>query len=132
MKETKPERIKTTNQLWQKTWVDAYKSSQKYQVPYRYWKEFKGKVKIGTQLVDDVSMMYARDLEVNAEIDISRLIGPFDRSQKVKIAKLGLGELRSFYTEDYVAYLEPYLNKDPLVLLTPTSRERYLSKYNQE
>src|SRR3989304_1536981 len=42
---------------------------EEFEVPYRYWKRFKGLVKINDSLVKNVSYMYARRLDIKAEID---------------------------------------------------------------
>lgn len=98
---------------------------EKFEVPYRYWKDFKCKLKIDGAIVDNVSKMYARRLDLNTRVDARYLTDIFDKSDKVKTAKLGLGELRSFMTKDYVEFMTPYFEKDRLAVLTPEAREHF-------
>lgn len=100
---------------------------EKYEVPYRYWKQFKGKVIIEGEMTINVSYMYARNLEINADIDPTPLTELFDKSGKVKSEKLGLGEVRSFRVKDYCDFVIPYLEKDKLILLIPEAR-KYFNK----
>lgn len=105
--------------------VHAHWLEEKLEVPYRYWKRFSGKLNINGTIIDNVSNMYARKLDLDVKIDSRHLTDIFDKTDKVKIAKLGLGELRSFMTKDYVDFMTPYFEKDKLVILTPESRKHF-------
>lgn len=105
--------------------VHTHWLEEKYEVPYRYWKQFKGKVMINGKITTNVSYMYARNLKINAEINSSRITKLFDKSDKVKIESLGLGEIRSFRTKDYCDFMIPYLERDRLILLAPEARRYF-------
>jgi len=96
-----------------------------FEVPYRYWKQFKGKVKMGDELVNNVSYMYARRLDVNARIDSKHLTDIFDVTDCVKCEKLGLGEVRGFRAQDYVRSIQPHFGKDKLAVLLPEVRKHF-------
>lgn len=98
---------------------------EKYEVPYRYWKQFKGQIKIKEKLVENVSYMYARRLDTVVTIDSNHLTTAFEKTGKVKVEKLGLGELRSFGTKDYVEFMIPYFEKDGLVALRQEDRKGF-------
>lgn len=109
--------------------VQVHWLEEKFQVPYRYWKEFKGFIRCGGATVENTSLMYARNLHINATIDPSFLTNQFESSASVRKTRLGLGFLKAFHTRDYVNFISPYLEKDPLVLLSADARERF---HNQE
>ncbi|UCB56967.1 MAG: AAC(3) family N-acetyltransferase [Candidatus Omnitrophota bacterium] len=103
---------------------------EKYEVPYRYWKQFKGKVMTNGKTITDVSYMYARNLEINADIDPGHLTELFDRTDKVKIERLGLGKVRSFRAKDYCDFMIPYFEKDKLAILKPEIK-KYFDEYGK-
>lgn len=94
---------------------------EKYEVAYRFWKQFKGQININGKLIDNVSYMYARRTDIDTEIDSSSMTRLFDESDKVSIEKIGLGHLRSFLVKDYVEFMTPYLEKDKNCLLPKDS-----------
>jgi len=98
---------------------------EKFEVPYRYWKQFKGKVRINSEIINNVSYMYARRLDVDTRIDSHRLTSEFEKTGKVKIEKIGLGELRSFRAKDYVEFIAPYFENDRLAVLLPEVRKYF-------
>ena len=99
---------------------------EKLEVPYRFWKKFEGNVKLSGKITRDVSFMYAKeDLEVLEDIDTSHITSEFDKSGKVKIEKIGLGQVRSFVARDYVDFVEPHLRKDKLAGLLPEARKYF-------
>ncbi len=98
---------------------------EKFEVPYRFWKRFSGQVKINNKFFNNVSYMYARRLDINTEIDSRHITDKFDRTDKVKIEKLGLGELRSFMTKDYVEFVSPYFESDKLIVLPAEGRKAF-------
>jgi len=95
---------------------------ERFEVPYRYWKQFKGQVKTKGELVKNISYMYARRLDTDVTIDSNHLTTAFEKTGKVKVEKLGLGELKSFRTKDYVEFMIPYFKKDRLVVLRTEDR----------
>jgi aminoglycoside 3-N-acetyltransferase len=98
---------------------------EKFEVPYRFWKRFIGQVKINNKLVNNISYMYARRLDINTEIDSRHITDKFDRTDKVKVEKLGLGELRGFMAKDYVEFVSPYFERDRLIVLPPEGRKAF-------
>jgi aminoglycoside 3-N-acetyltransferase len=105
--------------------VQVHWLEEKFRVPYRYFKRFEGLVRLGENTVNDVSSMYARRLDADATVDARHLTDIFDKTDKVKIASLGLGKIRSFYTRDYVAFMAPYFEEDKLAVLAPGARESF-------
>lgn len=105
--------------------VHVHWLEEKFEVPYRFWKRFSGTIRIDGAACENTSTMYARRIDLDAKIDSRRLTDIFDRTGKVKIAKLGLGEVRSFLTKDYVDFMTPYFQKDRLAILAPESRKNF-------
>ncbi len=98
---------------------------EKFEVPYRYWKQFKGKVRIAGKIENNVSYMFARRLDVGADIEYSHLAEAFEKTGKVNVEKLGLGHLRSFKVKDFVDFMNPYFEKDKLIVLLPEARKYF-------
>ena len=111
--------------LYNESVVHLHWLEERFEVPYRYWKQFKGQVKIKGELVKNISYMYARRLDTDATIDSNHLTTAFEKTGKVKVEKLGLGELRSFGTKDYVEFMIPYFEKDRLVALRQEDRKGF-------
>ena len=98
---------------------------EKYEVPYRYWKQFRGKIRINNKVESNVSYMYARKMELDVSIDSHHLTDKLEKTGKVKVVQIGLGELRSFLTKDYVEFITPYFKKDPLAVLNPEAKKYF-------
>ena len=105
---------------------------EELQVPYRHWKRFLGTVTNGEKTTEDVSYMYARNLDIKATIDTRAITTEFEKSGKVTVEKVGLGKIRCFPIMEYTKFLRPYIVNDPLFLLDTISRERYLRKIGDE
>ncbi len=98
-------------------------AEQRVGVPYRYWKEFHGRVRIGEQWEERTYRMYVRNLDLDPKIDLhavqQRLV---DRgkwhSQAVNYGLISLCRMR-----DFVEVVEEFLREDPWSLVTnrPTS-----------
>lgn len=97
---------------------------QSFNVPYRYWKTFRGIVRINGKEVENVSEMFARRLDIDATIDSNHLTVVFDKTDKVQTAKLGRGKIRSFRVKDYIHFMTPYFEQDVLAVLSKESRKR--------
>ena len=98
---------------------------ERFETPYRYWKQFKGQVKIKGELVKNISYMYARRLGTDVTIDSSHLATAFEKTGMVKVEKIGLGELKSFRTKDYVEFMIPYFKNDRLAVLRSEDRRNF-------
>jgi aminoglycoside 3-N-acetyltransferase len=108
--------------------VHVHWLEERYGVPYRYWKRFVGSVRLNGEIQSNVSYMYARQLDVNTDIDSHPLTDIFDKTEKVKIEPLGIGQIRCFRVQDYVQFMEPYFEKDKLAVLSPEAKA-YFSKH---
>ena len=95
---------------------------EKFKVPYRFWKTFKGSVRSGGRLFEDVSYMYARRKDINLEINTNHMTDKFEKTGMVNIQDLGLGRIASFTTKDYVDFITPFFEKDPLCALSSAAR----------
>lgn len=110
--------------------VQIHWLEEKFQVPYRSYKDITGTVEKDGVQIHNTARMYARDLTIEAQIDPSVFHNRFDQTGPVAKTNLGLGTIRTFMTRDYVAALSPHLERDRLALLTVASRERFAKKYS--
>lgn len=109
--------------------VHVHWLEEKYEVPYRYWKRFIGKIRVGGELQENVSYMFARRLDIDAEIDSRSLTDLFDKTDKVRKQPLGIGHIRSFGVRDYVQFMTPYFEKDKLAVLSPDARKYFQQNF---
>lgn len=98
---------------------------ERFEVPYRFWKRFIGQVKIKDKFFNNVSYMYARRLDIDTEINSRHITDKFDKTDKVKMERLGLGEVRGFMAKDYVEFVSPYFERDRLTVLPPEGRRAF-------
>ena len=101
---------------------------EQYEVPYRFWKRFIGKVKSKEKVNTNTSYLYARRLDINTILDTRKHTDNFEAQGGVKMQNLGLGKIKSFYIKQYVDYFRPIIEKDKLALLNDISREEFLKK----
>lgn len=88
-----------------------------FEVPYRYWKQFRGKIETAGLIMDDVSYMYARPQTGEIDIDTTPLTDVFQETDKVSTYNIGFGAVRSFLVKDYVDFMSPYFEKDKTAIL---------------
>lgn len=93
-------------------------TEQRVGVPYRYWKEFRGRVRMEEQWEERTYRMYVRDLDLDPKIDLhpvqQRLVerGKW-HSQAVNYGFISLCRMR-----DFVEAVEEFLQVDPWSLVT--------------
>ena len=105
--------------------VHVHWLEEKYEVPYRFRKRFAGSVRLNGEIQENISYMFARQLNTNTDIDSHPLTDIFDRSEKVNIEPLGIGHMRCFRVQDYVRFMEPHFAKDKLAVLTPEAKANF-------
>ena len=59
---------------------------EKYQVPYRFFKKFSGKVQCKNKLIETATQMYVRDLEVAVQNDFARAVDFLWAKDKIRIS----------------------------------------------
>ena len=93
-------------------------SEQRFDVPYRYWKDFHGLVQTKKGWEERTYRMYVRDLELNPQLTaepVKQLLT--ERNQWHSIV-LNYGEIASCSLKDFIAAVDHFLSADPWSLVT--------------
>ena len=93
-------------------------AEQRVGVPYRYWKEFHGKVRIGEGWEERVYRMYVRDLDLDPKIDLHPVQRRLEQRGKWQSRMLNYGFVSVCRMRDFLAVVEEFLRQDPWSLVT--------------
>jgi aminoglycoside N3'-acetyltransferase len=93
-------------------------AEQRVQVPYRYWKEFRGRVRMNDVWEERTYRMYVRDLDLDAQIDLHPVQARLVAQGKWHSQALNYGWLSLCRMQDFVAAVEDFLRADPWSLVT--------------
>ncbi len=93
-------------------------SEQRFQVPYRYWKDFTGKVRYGSQWKEATYRMYVRDLAINPQLTLAPVRAEMERKGIWKSVSLNYGSISVFQLRDFVSTVDHFLSVDPWSLVT--------------
>jgi len=96
-------------------------SEQRAQVPYRYWKEFTGKVRTPSGWEQRTYRMFVRDLDLDPHIDLHPVQNELIRRGQWAEAALNYGRISSCQLTDFVACVDEFLASDPWSLVTNRS-----------
>lgn len=92
-------------------------SEQRCGVPYRYWKEFTGLYKTAQGWERRTYRMFARDLEIDAHIELYPVQRALQSQGKWRAVPLNYGQVASCRLVDFVATVDQFLQKDPWALV---------------
>lgn len=87
-------------------------------VPYRFWKDFRGQVKTPGGWQERIYRMWARDLEIDAQIELYPVQALLEERTQWRSAKLNYGHVSAFRMADFVAAVYVFLQRDPWSLVT--------------
>jgi aminoglycoside N3'-acetyltransferase len=93
-------------------------SEQRAGVPYRYWKDFTGEVKIPTGWETRTYRMYARDLELNPQLDLRPIQKALEQRGRWRQVALNYGQVAACRLKDFVQAADELLAKDPRALVS--------------
>jgi aminoglycoside N3'-acetyltransferase len=93
-------------------------SEQRAEVPYRYWKEFNGKVMRGDQWQPASYKMFVRDMEIDARLEIYAIQDVLEEEGNWAQAKLNYGWISLCSLKDFVRITDDLLAKDPWCFVT--------------
>jgi aminoglycoside 3-N-acetyltransferase len=93
-------------------------SEQRAQVPYRYWKEFTGKVRTPSGWEQRTYHMFVRDLNLDPHIDLHPVQDELIRRGQWAEASLNYGRISSCTLTDFVVCVDEFLARDPWSLVT--------------
>lgn len=100
-------------------WVE-----QRLQVPYRYWKEFRGQVCTGDQWEEKTYRMFVRDLALDPRIDLHPVQHRMEQREQWLSRPLNYGFLSLCRMGDFVKTVEEFLRQDPWSLVTNPPENR--------
>lgn len=92
-------------------------AEQRVGVPYRYWKEFKGQVKIGGVWEERTYRMYVRDLDLNPRLDLHGVQNRLEERGQWQSQRLNYGAVSLCRMKDFVQAVEECLRADPWSLV---------------
>lgn len=93
-------------------------SEQRAQVPYRYWKEFSGRVRRDGEWQDASYKMFVRDMDVDAKIEIYSMQALMERENNWAAVKLNYGLISMCTFADFLAAAADFLSQDPWIFVT--------------
>lgn len=93
-------------------------SEQRAHVPYRYWKEFSGVVRLGNRPITRTYRMYARDLQLDPQLEIYAIQHLLLERGQWQQESLNYGTLACFRARDFTAAADELLAADPWRFVT--------------
>jgi aminoglycoside N3'-acetyltransferase len=105
-------------------------SEQRSGVPYRYWKQFSGRVRQGQSWQERTYRMYVRDLELNPTLDLHPVQRRLEQQGRWLSARLNYGQVSCCLAADFVAVADSLLADDPWVLVAnrDSAQDLFLQK----
>jgi len=93
-------------------------SEQRLNVPYRYWKAFRGQVRTADGWQERTYRMFVRDLEIDPQIDLHPVQARLEARGKWHASLLNYGQVSAINMRDFVTVLDEFLRADPWSLVT--------------
>lgn len=93
-------------------------SEQRAAVPYRYWKEFGGKVLRSGVLQDFSYRMFVRDLEIDAQLTLAPVRKTLEDQGAWRSTPLNYGRISVCRMADFVRVVDEALAENPWALVT--------------
>jgi aminoglycoside 3-N-acetyltransferase len=92
-------------------------SEQRAEVPYRYWKDFTGKVKHNGQWFTKTYPMFVRDMDVKPELRLAPIQTALEAKGEWRSAPLNYGKVAACSLRAFVATTDELLTADPWALV---------------
>ena len=92
-------------------------SEQRYQVPYRYWKDFQGIVQTPAGLEKRSYRMYVRDLEIDPQLTLRPVQLVLEERGQWQTTTINYGKIASCRMRDFIDVLDEFLRHDPWSLV---------------
>ncbi len=105
-------------------------SEQRLAVPYRYWKDFSGEVLTCAGWQKRTYRMYARDLEMDAQLNLRPVQNLLQSWRQWASAPLNYGWISACRLSDFIRAADQLLAEDPWSLVD--NREAVLHVYRQK
>ena len=101
----------------------AHYSEQRANVPYRYWKDFSGRVKVNDQWQVRTYRMFVRDLDIDPQLRLAPIQTSLESGGHWRSNSLNYGEVACCNLKDFVAATDALLAGDPWVLVANKPEE---------
>lgn len=88
-------------------------SEQRASVPYRYWKDFPGKVRTAEGWQERTYRMFVRDLELNPQLTLEPIVADLQQRGRWRSLPLNYGYISACRLADFVASADRLLAADP-------------------
>jgi aminoglycoside 3-N-acetyltransferase len=98
-------------------------SEQRADVPYRYWKEFTGRVKQDGDWHQRTYRMYVRDLQIDAELRLLPIQKVLETRKQWRSCPLNYGAIACCKMRDFVSSTNSLLSRDPWALVASKPQE---------
>jgi len=89
-------------------WVE-----EKYEVPYRYWKTFKGTYIDKNSSSEKSYKMYVRSMETNPSLKLYSIEKELKRTNKLLETQIGSGSIKVFDISDFISIAEDFIARNP-------------------
>lgn len=89
-------------------WVE-----ENYEVPYRYWKTFKGTYIDKNFSSEKSYKMYVRSMETNPLLKLYSIEKELKRTNKLLEAQIGSGSIKVFDISDFISIAEDFIVRNP-------------------
>lgn len=93
-------------------------SEQRHNVPYRYWKNFRGQVRTSEGWHEKTYRMFVRDLEMNPQLTVDPVQKLLEERSQWHSVSLNYGEIASCGLKEFTAAIDYFLSSDPWSLVT--------------
>jgi aminoglycoside N3'-acetyltransferase len=93
-------------------------SEQRAAVPYRYWKDFTGRIRRDGDWAEHTYRMFVRDLERDPQLEISAIHKLLEERGQWHSRRLNYGDIVQCRLADFVAAADELLAADPWVFVT--------------
>lgn len=93
-------------------------SEQRAGVPYRYWKDFQGEVRLYEEWQTRTYRMYARDLELDPQLDLHPVQQLLQQRGQWQAVRLNYGWISACRLRDFVAVADQLLVENPWGLVS--------------
>ena len=93
-------------------------SEQRAAVPYRYWKDFSGRIRRDSEWEEHTYRMFVRDLESDPQLEISAIQRMLAERGQWHSRRLNYGDIVQCRLADFVAAADEMLDADPWVFVT--------------
>ncbi len=93
-------------------------SEQRAAVPYRYWKDFAGQVKVGAEWQPRSYRMFVRNMDINPQLRLAPVQAALQASADWKTVALNHGHIAACRLQDFVTATDALLKLDPWALVS--------------